>query len=660
MFPNNPDPKIINGLSSLYFQKKFSKALEDIEKFLKEFPDSNILFNIKATIHKSLGDVVLAEKLYLKSIQLNSQYPQSYNNLGVLYLEQRNFKQAESMFMQAIEIDEKFVEGYSNLGNSFLFQRKLLAAENYYRRAITIDKKFIDGYINLGNCLIRKNNINEAEEILTRALAFDSLSSKLNFNLGVLYEKKKDFNNALMAYKNAFERDKNYLTAKAKYLNLSRIVCNFENQEPQELHFFSEEKKSYDAIEPFSMLAIDKDPACQLDRATNWSRRKYNPYIKSDIFSKKTTKKKIRLGYIGSDFKEHAVGYQIKKLIRLHNRKKIEVYGYSLSNCNSEMSDYFSKAFDKFVDISMLNLDEAHETIKADELDIAIDLNGHTLNQWTEIFASRIAPIQINHVGYPGSMGTCFHDYIVADNFVIPKESEKFYSEKVIYMPDQYQPQDNDMIISSAITNRFQLNLPENGFVFCAMNNSYKISHDVFKIWMKLLLEIENSFLWLLESNKFMKQNILKELEKYGVQKERVIFAGKVPHEEYLARFRLADIYLDTFDYNAGTTASNALYAGLPVITKAGRTFASRMAGSFLKAIDLPELITYSSQDYFQLAVNLATDKKLLSNIKDKLLNNIKTKPLFNSKKYAKDFDKALIKIHDLQSKGKDIESIFI
>jgi len=660
MFPGNPNPKIISELSHLYFQKKFSKALEEIEILLKEFPDSNILFNIKATIHKSLGDIVLAENLYLKSIQLNSQYPQSFNNLGVLYLDQRNFKQAESMFMQAIEIDERFVEGYSNLGNSCLLQRKLLAAENYYRRAITIDKKFIDGYINLGNCLIRKDNINEAEEILTKALAFDSLSSKLNFNLGVLYEKKKEFNKALMAFNNAFKKNKNYLSAQSKFLNLSRVTCNFENQESYELNFFSEEKKFHYPVEPLLMLAIDKDPSSQLNRAINWSQKKYNFYIRPDNFQKKESNKKIRLGYVGSDFREHAVGYQIKKLIKLHNRDRFEVYAYSLKKSKSPMSEYFSKTFDKFVDISMLNLYEAQETIKADELDIAIDLNGHTLNQWTEIFASRIAPIQINHIGYPGSMGTSFHDYIVADNFVIPKESEKFYSEKVIYMPDQYQPQDNDMIISSAIANRFQLNLPENGFVFCAMNNSYKISHDVFKIWMKLLLEIENSFLWLLESNKFMKQNILKELEKYGVQKERIIFAGKVPHEEYLARFRLADIYLDTFDYNAGTTASNALFAGLPIITKAGSTFASRMAGSFLKAIDLPELITYSSQDYFQLAVNLATDKKLLSNIKDKLLNNIKTKPLFNSEKYAKDFDGALIKIHDLQSKGKDIESIII
>ena len=314
------------------------------------------------------------------------------------------------------------------------------------------------------------------------------------------------------------------------------------------------------------------------------------------------------------------------------------------------MYELFSKNFDKFTDLSTLNLNQALNIIRKDEIDIAIDLHGYTNNAWTEIFASRVAPIQINHVGYPGTMGSSFHDYIIADSFVIPKGNQKYFSEKIIYMPDQYQPQDNDLKIPSNLFDRSKFNLPDKSFVFCAINNSYKISIEVFRVWIYLLSKIENSFLWCLESNSFMKENILNELEKFNIPKSRVIFSGRVSHEDYLAQFKLADLFLDTFDYNAGTTASNALYAGLPVITKSGSTFASRMAGSFLNSLDMQELITYSNEEYTELALKLAKDRKLLAGIKEKLLKNIKTKPLFNSEKYAKDFDEVLIKTYDTHS----------
>ena len=645
---NNPGQEILSQVIDLFQQEKYSAAIEIIDKYLIEFPISEVLFNIKASVCKSMGNTELSEKYYLKSIELNPKYPKAYNNLGILLLENGNFEEAESLFMKAISRDENFQEAFNNLGNSLLMQRKFLAAENYFKRAISFNKNFIDPYINLGISYQKNNKIKDAEKVYIRALDINAKNPKVHFNLGVLYDQTKEIPKAIQAYKNAFKLKNNYLSAKSKYIFLSRLICHFENQESNENNFLEEENISKEAIDPFSMLAIDKSPSSQLKRAIKWSQVKYEKLNTKEIIYKKKDNTKLRLAYISADFKEHPVGYQIKKIIRLHNRDKIEVFGYSLANNQpSEMYDYFAKNFDKFTDISSLDLNEAIETIRKDEIDIAFDLQGYTNNSWTEIFASRIAPIQINNVGYPGTMGSSFHDYIIADNFVIPEESQKYFSEKVIYMPDQYQPQDNDLKISSKILSRSKFNLPDKSFVFCAINNSYKISIEVLKVWVSLLLKIDDSFLWLLESNPFMRVNILNELKKFKIPKSRIIFSGRVSHEDYLAQFRLADLYLDTFDYNAGTTASNALYAGLPVITKSGSTWASRMAGSFLNSLDMQELITYSNEEYTELALKLAKDRKLLTGIKEKLLKNIKTKPLFNSEKYAKDFDEVLIKTYD-------------
>ena len=648
---NNPGQEIVNQLIDLFKQEQYSDALEKVDECLEEFPTSEVLLNIKASVCKSMGNIELAEKYYLKSIELNPKYPKAYNNLGILLLENGNFEGAESLFMEAISIDENFHEAFNNLGNSLLMQRKFLAAENYFKRAISLNKNFIDPYINLGISYQKNNKIKDAEKVYIRALGIDSKNPKVHFNLGVLYDQTKEIPKAIQAYKNAFKLNNHYVVAKSKYIFLNRLICHFENQESNEINFNKDENASSDAIDPFSMLAIDKNPSSQLGRARKWSQVKYGNFNMGGFINGKRKNKKLRIAYLSADFKEHPVGYQIKKIIRLHDREKIEVFGYSFANNSpSEMYELFSKNFDKFTDLSTLNLNQALNIIRKDEIDIAIDLHGYTNNAWTEIFASRVAPIQINHVGYPGTMGSSFHDYIIADSFVIPKENQKYFSEKIIYMPDQYQPQDNDLKIPSNLFDRSKFNLPDKSFVFCAINNSYKISIEVFRVWIYLLSKIENSFLWCLESNSFMKENILNELEKFNIPKSRVIFSGRVSHEDYLAQFKLADLFLDTFDYNAGTTASNALYAGLPVITKSGSTFASRMAGSFLNSLDMQELITYSNEEYTELALKLAKDRKLLAGIKEKLLKNIKTKPLFNSEKYAKDFDEVLIKTYNTHS----------
>jgi predicted O-linked N-acetylglucosamine transferase (SPINDLY family) len=300
------------------------------------------------------------------------------------------------------------------------------------------------------------------------------------------------------------------------------------------------------------------------------------------------------------------------------------------------MRQRLEKSFDSFVDVQSMSDRDIALLARRDNIDIAVDLNGYTTNARTGIFAYRAAPIQINYLGYPGTMGSNFMDYIVSDRFLIPVKNQKYFSEKQLYLPNTYLPTDDTLSISSQPTSRSDLDLPESSIVFCAINNTYKINQHVFDIWMRLLERVSGSVLWLFETNKFVKANLRKEANKRGVKSDRLVFAKKVNHKKYLSQFQQVDIFLDTFTYNAGATASNALWAGLPVVTKIGQNYTARMAGSMLNAVGLPELITETEKDYEALILELATNPKKLSEVKEKLANNRLTQPLFNTELYTK------------------------
>ncbi|MDC0431328.1 hypothetical protein OAL97_02265, partial [Paracoccaceae bacterium] len=284
----------------------------------------------------------------------------------------------------------------------------------------------------------------------------------------------------------------------------------------------------------------------------------------------------------------------------------------------------------------------------------------YTQNSRSGIFAYRAAPVQINYLGYPGTMGTDFFDYIIADQNLIPNESQKYYSEKPIYLPHHYQAQDDTLVISDDTPSRSELGLPDNGFVFCAINNTYKITPSEFNIWMRLLQNVDGSVLWLLESNKWVKANLLKEANARGVTSERLVFTQKVPHEKYLAQFRQADLYLDTFTYNAGATASNALWAELPVLTKLGKGYTARMAASLLASVGLPELITKKEIEYEELALKLATNPEQLASIKQKLAANRLSKPLFNTKLFTKHLEDGYQQAYQRYIEKKDATVIYV
>jgi predicted O-linked N-acetylglucosamine transferase (SPINDLY family) len=324
------------------------------------------------------------------------------------------------------------------------------------------------------------------------------------------------------------------------------------------------------------------------------------------------------------------------------------------------MREKISGVFDVFRDIHNLRNTEVLETVHEDKIDIAIDLTGYTKDSKTNLFSSRLAPVQINYLGYPGTLGADFMDYIVADSIVIPEDKQQHYSEQVMYLPHTYQPNDNTRAISQKVQTKENMGLPSDGFIFCCFNNNYKISPKEFDIGMRLMAKVEGSVLWLLKSNKWAEQNLKKEAEARGISADRVIFAERVENSEHLARHRLADLFLDTFNVNAHTTASDALWAGLPVVTKLGRGFAARVAGSLLSAVGLPELITHDEEAYEALILKLATQPKKLDTIKKKLEVNRLSQPLFNTEQYTKHLENGYQQAYQRYFEGKEPDTIIV
>jgi predicted O-linked N-acetylglucosamine transferase (SPINDLY family) len=365
-------------------------------------------------------------------------------------------------------------------------------------------------------------------------------------------------------------------------------------------------------------------------------------------------KSKITLGYLSADFHRHATAYLTAELFEKHDRRRFEVVGYSYGpDDGSPMRRRLIKAFDRFSDLKDASFVESAERIAADEVDILVDLKGHTKGARTEILSLRPAPIQVNYLGYPGTMGAPFMDYILVDDFVVPADQQPFFTERLVHLPGCYQVNDSQREISPHTPSRAECGLPEDGFVFCSFNNSYKITPEMFDVWMGLLKAVPGSVLWLLEANRFAPGNLRREAETRGVAAQRLVFARPVPLPEHLARHRLADLFLDTFPVNAHTTASDALWAGCPVLTMAGETFVSRVAGSLLRAVGLPELITKSLEDYQTMALRLARNASVLSELRAKLAANRKTSRLFDAGQFARGVEEAYLTMWEICASGQ-------
>jgi predicted O-linked N-acetylglucosamine transferase (SPINDLY family) len=388
-------------------------------------------------------------------------------------------------------------------------------------------------------------------------------------------------------------------------------------------------------IHPLSTAVYSDDPLLQLSSADRYVRQAgcdglFDPTIDRRHAPTESRFRRMRVGYVSSDLRDHAVGYLMAEFFEIHNRDRVEVFAYYCGpESNSALTQRIKGAVEHWRDIRKMTDEEAARLVASDEIDILVDVNGHTRDARTGVFARRPAPVIVNWLGYPGTMGTPYHHYIVADDWIIPEAHEKYYSEKVLRLPC-YQPNDRKRVVAEDVPTRVEAGLPEDGFVFCCFNGTHKISRFTFNRWMEILRRVPGSVLWLLDTTAETKARLRRMSEEQGVDGARLVFAPKMANAQHLARYRLADLFLDTAPYGAHTTASDALWMAVPVLTLSGRSFASRVCGSLVRAAGHPELVTLTPEQYVAKAVDIGLNPAKAAAFRSSLQRNRGRCTLFN------------------------------
>lgn len=670
------EDSFINKINALSKMQRYEQAIEECNKVLAFNPKSTSAYICKGNNLKLAGRLDDALLSYKSVLGLNQKSEAVYYNIGLVHHQLKQFEDAISSFTKAIEINEHYIEARYNLALTLqdlnrndealsLYQHiinsapnhdnalnniavlyhgmgDLNAAINAYMQALKVNPDHADAHNNLGVAYLESGNADLAIKAHEKAIELNPKHADAYNNLGIALGSKGDLDEAISAYKKAVEIDPRFENAESSYLYLNQHICDFSISEilPKAFHRFKFEDQ---AIPPFTMLSWDDNPEAQAKVSEVWGRKKYTQKAPDIKWRSKPASEKIKIGYFGADFHDHATMYLMNGLLREHDHSKFEIFIYSYGHDKKgQWRLSAQESVNNFYDVAGWSDKDIVGLVHQHEIDIAIDLKGYTQHSRSGLFQYRLAPVQMNYLGYPGTMGVDFIDYIIADPYVISKDHEQHYHEKVIYLPHTYQPNDDKRPISQELTTRSDFGLPDDAFVFCCFNHNYKISLKEFSIWMEILKEVEGSVFWLFKSNRQAEQNLKAEAGKFGIDTNRIIFAERQSHADHISRHKHADLFLDTFNYNAHTTASDALWGGLPVVTKIGEQFAARVGASLLQAVDLPELITTTKEDYKALAISLAKDSATLKDIRQKLNTNLAKKPLFDTVRYTRNFEAGL------------------
>tara|TARA_Y100000590_G_scaffold326674_1_gene370765 strand:+ start:131 stop:2200 length:2070 start_codon:yes stop_codon:yes gene_type:complete len=642
------DVDVLHLLGIIAFQtRRYKQSIEYINKAINVNKNIPELYKNLSIVYKEINEHDYALKYCDEAIKLNPNYAEAYNNKGHILISKKQHTLAIENWEKALQIKPDYAEVLNNLGNVYTQIDKINTALDYYNKSIKLNPNFPNVYINRAYILKDLKKYDLALEDCNRAIKLKPDFAEAYNNKAIILREMKNMENAYENYMKAYEikPDLEFLIGSLMYTKLNLGIWNDFEKNVKSIE--GKIIKGEIAIHPFSSLLLYDSPDLQKISSEVFLKKNYKSKLKGKIFDKKNNNKKIHIGYYSSDFCLHPVSCLIANLLELHDKSQFELFGFYFGpDKNDEMLKRISRTFNNFYDVRNKTDKEITELSKKLNIDIAIDLMTYTEKNRFGIFIEKCAPIQVNFLGYPGTSAANCIDYIVADKILIPPENQKNYSEKIIYLPDTYQPNDSNKKISDKIFTKDQLKLPENNFIFCCFNKNQKINPRIFTIWINILKKVNNSVLWLLEENQTFVNNIKKECDKKNINSERIIFAKRMNLSDHLARHKLADLFLDTIPYGAHTTCSDALWAGLPVLTKIGSTFASRVSASLLKAINLDELITNSEKDYENLAVEFALNPKKLSNIKKKLSINIGKEPLFNTKLFTKNIESAYKQIY--------------
>jgi len=640
------DAAIHNNLgSALHDLKRYEEAEASYRTALAiEAENPSALFNLG----NLLSDLVRhaeAVQCYRQALRWMPQDADIHNNLANALRESGQLEPALASYCEALRLQPEYPAAARHSG--WLLQELGRPSEAIacYRAALLHDPNDDAAHFNLGNALRDAGSFTEAANSFREAIRLNPNDGEMHNNLGNALREQGQLQEAIACYRQALKIDPALHHARAHLLHQCQQACDWEDLDTLAAEVRRLVREVPEAqIPPFAFLAVPGVTAAEQRRcAENWVAGQYGKYVpvreRLNFSFNRIAKPKIRLGYLSADFHEHATAYLMAEVFELHDLERFEVVAYSYGpDDGSAMRSRLNKAFQRFEDVRALTIENVASKIHADGIDILIDLKGYTAHTRSEILALRPAPIQVNYLGYPGTMGAGFVDYLIGDATVTPLEQAAEYTEKLALMPHSYQSNDRHRPIPPK-PSRAKCGLPEKGFVFCGFNQTFKILPEMFDLWMRLLRETPGSVLWLLQSNDLAAANLRREAQARGVAPERLIFAPRLPLAEHLARQQQADLLLDTLPYNAHTTASDALWMGVPVVTCIGETFAGRVAASLLHAVGLPELVTQSLDDYVALALKLAREPATWQEFKDKLIANRATAPLFDTECFTRDLE---------------------
>ena len=575
-------------------------------------------------------------------------------SLGVIVLKNGNPQKALEYFDKAIRVKPGFALAWYNRGFVLQAMKRNSEALDCYDRAFALDANDSGPLVNRGIILREMGRRQEALENYTRLLQFDPNNLAALSNKGIIHNELKQFDEAAVSFQRLLQLNPDYDYGLGFICDVQQTTCQWDGLAANLVSLSEKMAAGKRVCGARELLTMSDSPREHLRGAQMFGQHKF-PLQPALWRGERYRHDKIRIAYVSPDLQEHPVSHLMAGIFEHHDKSRFETIAISLgSDDHSPLRSRLVASFDRFIEVRHKSSREIAELIRSLEVDIAVDLAGYTAGSRPDVFAQRPAPIQVNYLGYPGTMGTEYMDYILADRWVIPEADQEFFTEKVVYLPDTYLPTDTTVKIAERTPTREECGLPEQGFVFCSFNHSYKITPRIFDIWMNILRMTPGSVLWLMKLNRFAEENLRKEAGLRGIDPERLIFATRVPNvEDHLARYRLADLFLDTSPYNAHTTASDALLVGLPVLTCQGTAFPGRVAGSLLHAIGMPELIAGSLQEYQELAVRFAHDHSLREEVKRKLLKNRVIYPLFDTKRHCRNLEAAFISMWERQQKGE-------
>jgi protein O-GlcNAc transferase len=658
--PNDP-LALGNRGNALAELKRFDEALASYDRALALFPRHSELLNNRGNVLIELKRHDEALASFDTALALQPNDPFALANRGNALQELNRLDDALASYDRALAAMPDYAEALHNRGNVFRKLKRYDEALASYSRALALRPDYAEAYTSRGGAFLELKRPEEALADSDRAVALRPDYAEAHYNRANALQAMKRHDEALASYESALTIAPDHAFALGGAAWCAILLCDWNRRTRYAAELERRIANKTAVVAPFVLLGYSDDPALHLECARNFSAQ-IAPLSAWPLWTGgKWRHDKLRVAYLSADFYDHATANLMAELFEKHDRSRFEIISISFGvEDHGEMRKRLVAAFDQFHDVWEKSDREVAELLRDLQIDIAIDLKGYTQESRPGILAHRPVPIQANYLGFPGTMGTPFIDYIIADKVIDPFEHQQFFAEKIVHLPDCYQVNGNKRWIAENTPTRREAELPDRGFVFCCFNNNWKITPAIFDVWMRLLHQVEGSVLWLLRDNEGAERNLRQEARRRGIDPARLVFGGRLPLDEHLARHRLADLFLDTLPCNAHTTASDALWTGLPLVTCTGSTFAARVATSVLHAIGLPELITSNPDGYEALALKLARNPALLADIKAKLIRNRGTYPLFDTDRFARHLEAAYMTMWEIWQRSEAPKSFSV